>query len=85
MVFSGEVRLAASLALFAIAGFIFYRFRYYMVWDQKLQEPAWPQDVPRHVKVWIGIRLGCALSGHLLLRARYEGQTRLRTGRAAAI
>ena len=51
--------MAVSLASFAIAGFIFYRFRYYMVWDQKLQEPDWPQDhnqiaiptnlnVPRH-------------------------------------
>jgi len=63
MVFSGEVRLAVSLALFSIAGFIFYRFRYYMVWDQKLQEAAWPQDVPRHVKVWIGIAIGLCFVG----------------------
>jgi len=63
MVFSGEVRLVVSLALFAIAGFIFYRFRYYMAWDQKLQEAAWPQDVPRHVKVWIGISIGLIFVG----------------------
>ena len=47
--------------MFAIAGFIFYRFRYYMAWDQKLQEAAWPQDVPRHIKVWIGIAIAIGL------------------------
>ena len=55
--------MAVSLALFSIAGFIFYRFRYYMVWDQKLQEAAWPQDVPRHVKVWTGIAIGLCFVG----------------------
>ena len=45
MIFSGEVRLVVSLALFAIAGAILYSFRYYLVWGQKLQEPVWPNDI----------------------------------------
>ena len=32
--------LIPSLILFAIAGAILYSFRYYMVWDRKLQEPV---------------------------------------------
>jgi hypothetical protein len=60
---SGEVRLVVSLALFAIAGFIFYRFRYYLEWDRELREFAWPKDMPRHVKVGIAIAIGLIFVG----------------------
>jgi hypothetical protein len=47
----------------AIAGAILYSFRYYMVWDRKLQEPVWPKDIPRHVLVGILVAFGLIFVG----------------------
>ena len=55
--------LIPSLILFAIAGAILYSLRYYLVWDQKLQEPVWPKDIPRHVLVWILVAIGLIFVG----------------------
>jgi hypothetical protein len=60
---SGEVRLMMSVALFAIAGAILYSLRYYLVWDQKLQEPVWPKGTPGHVFIWFLVAIGLAFVG----------------------
>ena len=63
---ASDLGLMPSLTLFAIAGFIFYRFRYYKVWDQKLQEPAWPKGIPRRVLVWIVVAIGLMFVGAII-------------------
>ena len=60
---ASNLSLVLSLLLFAIAGFILYSFRYYLVWDPKLQEPVWPKDIPRHVLVWILVAIGLIFVG----------------------
>jgi len=55
-----------SLALFAMAGIIFYWFRYYMVWDWGKSEFNWPKEVPRRVKIWIGIAIGLIIAGVII-------------------
>ena len=55
--------MAASLALFAIAGAILYSLRYYMVWDEKLQEPVWPKDAPLHVFIRFLVAIALAFLG----------------------
>jgi hypothetical protein len=47
MVISDEVRLAVSLALFALAGIIFYRFSYHMAWDQWVRSDPRPHAATR--------------------------------------
>jgi len=52
MVVSGEVRLAVSLALFAIAGIILWRFRYYLATEEWVRMFGMPPQAPRHVFIW---------------------------------
>jgi hypothetical protein len=52
MVISGEVRSAVSLALFAIAGIIFWRFKYYLATDEWVRTFGMPPQAPRHVFIW---------------------------------
>ena len=66
MAVSGELRLVVSLVLFSIAGAILYSLRYYLVWDQKLQEPAWPKGIPRRVLVWIVVAIGLMFVGAIV-------------------
>jgi len=58
--------LIPSLILFAIAGLIFYRFRYYMVWDRELREFVLPKDMPRHVWIWVGVAIALILGGVII-------------------
>jgi hypothetical protein len=58
-----EVRLAVSLALFAIAGIMFWRFKYCMVWDRGLREFILSKDMPRHVWIWNGIAIALIIAG----------------------
>jgi hypothetical protein len=57
MIFSGEVRLVVSLALFAIAGFIFWRFRYYLATDEWVRMFGLPPQASLHVAIWILIAI----------------------------
>jgi len=69
MVFTGipgEVRLAVSLALFAIAGIIFWRFRYYLATDEWLREFGLPPQAPRHVVIWFLFATGLIFAGVLI-------------------
>ena len=61
MVISGEMRLAASLALFAIAGIIFWQIRYYFVPDE-LRTSGLPQ-APGHVFIWFLIAVALCFVG----------------------
>jgi hypothetical protein len=63
MVISGEVRLAVSLALFAIAGIIFWRFRYYLATDQWVRTFGMPPQAPRHVFIWFLIAVSLCFVG----------------------
>jgi uncharacterized membrane protein YphA (DoxX/SURF4 family) len=45
--------LGAALALFAIAGIIFWRFRYYMASDEWVRTFGLPPQAPWHVAIWI--------------------------------
>lgn len=62
----GEVRLAVSLALFAIAGIILWRFRYYLATDEWLREFGLPPQSPRHVFIWFLIAAGLVFVGVLI-------------------
>ena len=58
----GEVRLAVSLALFAIAGIIFWRIRYYFAPDEVVWAGLRPQ-APRHVAIWFFIAVALCFVG----------------------
>jgi len=59
----GEVRLAASLALFAVAGIIFWRIRYYMASDEWVRTFGLPPPAPRHVFIWFLIAVALCFVG----------------------
>jgi len=59
----GEVRLVVSLALFAIAGVIFWRFRYYLASDEWVREFGLPPQAPRHIFIWFLIAIGLCFVG----------------------
>jgi hypothetical protein len=63
MVISGEMRLAVSLALFAIAGIIFWRFRYYLATDEWVRMFGMPPQAPRHVFIWFLIAVALCFVG----------------------
>jgi uncharacterized membrane protein YphA (DoxX/SURF4 family) len=63
MVISGEVRLAVSLALFAIAGVIFWRFRYYLATDEWVRTFGMPPQAPWHVFIWFLITVALCVVG----------------------
>ena len=62
----GEVRLAVSLALFAMAGIKLWRFRYYLATDEWLREFGLPPQAPRHVFIWFLIAAGLIFAGVLI-------------------
>jgi hypothetical protein len=57
MIFSGEVRLVVSLTVFATAGAILWRFRYYLATDEWVRMFGLPPQAPRHVAIWILIAI----------------------------
>jgi hypothetical protein len=61
----GELRLGASLALFAIAGLIFWRFRHYLTTEEWLRDFGPPPQAPRHVAILILIAIGFIVAGAL--------------------
>jgi hypothetical protein len=63
MVISGELRLAVSLALFAIAGIISWRFRYYLAADEWVRTFGMPPPAPRHVFTWFLIAVALCFVG----------------------
>jgi len=63
MVISGEVRLAASLVLFAIAAIILWRFRYYLATDEWVRTFGMPPQAPRHVFIWFLIAAALCFVG----------------------
>jgi len=63
MVVSGEVRLAMSLALFAIAGIILWRFRHYLATDEWVRMVGMPPQAPRHVFIWFLIAAALCFFG----------------------
>jgi hypothetical protein len=61
-----EVRLAVSLALFAIAGIILWRFRYYLATEEWLRKFGLPPQAPRRVFIWFLIAAGLVFAGVLI-------------------
>jgi len=59
----GELRLAMSLALFAIAAIIFWRFRYYLAPDEWVRMFGMPPQAPRHVFIWFLIAVALCFVG----------------------
>ena len=59
----GEVRLGVALALFAIAGIILWRFRYYLASDEWVRTFGLPPQAPRHVFIWFLIAAGLMFVG----------------------
>jgi hypothetical protein len=59
----GEVRLAVSLALFAIAGIIFWRIRYYLATDEWVRTFGMAPQAPRHVFIWFLIAVALCFVG----------------------
>ena len=62
----GEVRLAASLALFAMAGIIIWRFRYYMATEEWLRAFGSPPQAPWRVALWFLIAIVLCFVGALI-------------------
>jgi hypothetical protein len=83
MVISGEVELVVSLALVAIAAFIFWRFGIYGAQDHEWVRAfgysfRWPLQPPRYVQIWFVIALVLLIAGmflfiHALPRLRQYG------------
>jgi hypothetical protein len=67
MVISGEVELAMSLALVAIAGIIFWRFGICGIPDDEWARGfRWPLQSPRHVQISFLIALVMIVAGMFL-------------------
>jgi hypothetical protein len=76
MAISGEVGLAVSLALFAIAGIIFWRFGITAVpEDEWARGYRWPLQPPRYVQIWFLIALVLIVAGMFLF---FQAVPRLR-------
>jgi hypothetical protein len=58
-----EVRLAVSLVFIAIAGIIFWRFRYHPAPEEWLRTFGLPPRAPRHVAIWFLIAVGLIVAG----------------------
>jgi hypothetical protein len=58
-----SVRLSASLVLFAIAGIVFWRFRYYLATEEWMRTFGEPLQAPRHVFIWFLIAIGLCFVG----------------------
>jgi hypothetical protein len=79
MIISGELELVVSLALVAIAAFIFWRFGITAVTDDVAASGfRWPLQPPRYVQIWFVIAVVMLVAGmflciHALPRLRQYG------------
>jgi uncharacterized membrane protein YphA (DoxX/SURF4 family) len=62
----GEARLGVALALFAIAGIVFWRIRDYLASDQSVRTFGLPPPAPPHVFIWFLIAVALCFVGVII-------------------